>query len=82
MKILFITSRLPWPLDKGDRVRAYQTDIQALGTQISSLPGDKKNKKQRLVKRKVDSKEQANKLLKELGRAQMDVSSDEEDEER
>ena len=23
MKILFITSRLPWPLDKGDRVRAY-----------------------------------------------------------
>ena len=23
MKILFITSRLPWPLDKGDRLRAY-----------------------------------------------------------
>ncbi len=23
MKVLFITSRLPWPLDKGDRLRAY-----------------------------------------------------------
>ena len=23
MKILIITSRLPWPLDKGDKLRAY-----------------------------------------------------------
>ena len=32
MKVLFLTSRLPWPLEKGDKLRAFH-QLKALGTQ-------------------------------------------------